>query len=65
MKENKKNKGSYLQGVLESEELENNTGGVDIVYPNGATLNVLPPAFPLLTSGPMSYPCERPIMAIN
>lgn len=35
------------------------------MYPNGATLIVKDKAFPVLSTGPMSYPCERPIMAIN
>jgi len=34
------------------------------VYPYGATLNVQEPAFPILSSGPLSYPTGRPIGAI-
>ncbi|CAD8187499.1 unnamed protein product [Paramecium pentaurelia] len=67
-KETRKNKAStpYLQGVIELEESEtNNSGGLDFVYPSGATLVVKEKAFPVLSTGPMSYPCERPIMAIN
>ena len=41
-----------------------NQGRLDFVYPNGATLNVQAPAFPILSTGPMSYPCNRPISAV-
>lgn len=34
------------------------------VYPYGASLNVQKPARPLLSSGPISYPMNRPISAI-
>lgn len=34
------------------------------MYVNGASLNVLPPANPILTSGPLTYPCNRPICAV-
>ncbi|CAD8120067.1 unnamed protein product [Paramecium sonneborni] len=67
-REARKNKAStpYLQGVIEMEDTEiNNQGGLDFVYPNGATLIVKDKAFPILSTGPMSYPCEKPIMAIN
>jgi len=33
------------------------------VYPFGATLNVQKPSFPLLSSGPISYPMNRPLCA--
>lgn len=34
------------------------------VYPFGATLNVNPPAIPLLTTGPVVYPYNRPLLAL-
>lgn len=34
------------------------------VYPFGATLNIQPPAIPVLSSGTISYPLNRPIGAI-
>lgn len=38
-------------------------GGLTFVYPYGATLNVRKPSFPILSSGPVSYPANRPIGA--
>mmetsp|Transcript_55000 Transcript_55000/g.128631 ORF Transcript_55000/g.128631 Transcript_55000/m.128631 type:complete len:445 (-) Transcript_55000:61-1395(-) len=39
-------------------------GGLEFVYPYGATLNVQKPAMPILSSGPISYPLNRPIAAV-
>lgn len=39
-------------------------GGLKFVYPYGATLNVRKPAHTLLTSGPISFPPNRPVAAI-
>ena len=39
-------------------------GDLVFVYPFGATLNVQEPAFPIISSGPLSYPTGRPIGAI-
>lgn len=38
--------------------------GLDFVYPYGATLNVQSPAIAILSSGPISYPLNRPIGAV-
>lgn len=38
-------------------------GGLSFVYPYGATLNVRKPSVPVLSSGPISYPPNRPIGA--
>ena len=38
-------------------------GGLKFVYPYGATLNVRKPSFPILTSGPISFPAHRPVAA--
>ena len=38
-------------------------GGLKFVYPYGATLNVSKPAVPILSSGPISFPANRPIGA--
>eukprot|EP01116_Phalansterium_solitarium_P020480 TRINITY_DN6061_c0_g1_i1.p1 TRINITY_DN6061_c0_g1~~TRINITY_DN6061_c0_g1_i1.p1 ORF type:complete len:446 (-),score=156.17 TRINITY_DN6061_c0_g1_i1:213-1550(-) len=41
-----------------------NTGPqVNFVYPYGSTLQVVPPAIPVLSSGYISYPINRPISA--
>ena len=38
-------------------------GGLKFVYPYGATLNVNKPAVPIMSSGPISFPANRPIGA--
>eukprot|EP01138_Halocafeteria_seosinensis_P014870 gb/GECG01015180.1/.p1 GENE.gb/GECG01015180.1/~~gb/GECG01015180.1/.p1 ORF type:complete len:532 (+),score=81.32 gb/GECG01015180.1/:1-1596(+) len=38
---------------------------IAFVYPRGATLSVQSPAFTLATSGQISYPVNRPIMALS
>ena len=38
-------------------------GGLKFVYPYGATLNVNRPAVPIISSGPISFPANRPIGA--
>ena len=57
---------NVLGGAREEEDEGNdiNQGGLDFVYPNGASLNVQSPSFPIFSSGPMSYPCNRPIAAV-
>lgn len=40
-------------------------GGLEFVFPYGATLNVQKPSIPILSSGPISYPLNRPIAAIH
>jgi intraflagellar transport protein 52 len=44
-----------------SERDEN--GGLKFVYPYGSTLNVRKPAVPILSTGPISFPPNRPIGA--
>ena len=38
-------------------------GGMNFVYPYGSTLIVKKPAFSVLSSGPISYPTNRPLAA--
>ena len=38
-------------------------GGLKFVYPYGATINVRKPSVPLLSSGPISFPANRPVGA--
>mmetsp|Transcript_3706 Transcript_3706/g.3636 ORF Transcript_3706/g.3636 Transcript_3706/m.3636 type:complete len:262 (-) Transcript_3706:105-890(-) len=47
------------------DELQNRdeNGGLQFVYPYGASLNVRKPSFPILSSGPISYPANRPVGA--
>lgn len=35
--------------------------GVDFVFPYGATLSVAKPAVPILSSGKIAYPMNRPL----
>lgn len=37
--------------------------GLEYVYSYGSTINTIHPAFPMLDSGSVSYPTERPIIA--
>jgi len=38
-------------------------GGLKFVYPYGSTINVRKPSYSLLSSGPISFPANRPIGA--
>ena len=38
-------------------------GGLKFVYPYGATINVHRPSVPILSSGPISFPANRPVGA--
>merc|ERR1719335_1713907 len=44
--------------------LSKDNGGLKFVFPYGATLNVQKPALPILSSGPISYPLNRPVAAV-
>lgn len=39
-------------------------GGLTFVYPYGATMTVQSPAHPVLSSGPVSYPFNRPVAGV-
>lgn len=41
----------------------NENGGLKFVYPYGSSLNVRKPAVPILSSGPISFPPNRPVGA--
>lgn len=43
--------------------LKDDKSGLEFVYCYGSTLNTIHPAFPILGSGPVSYPTERPVLA--
>lgn len=58
--------GKYAKRIRDvKEELteRDENGGVKFVYPYGATLNVRAPANVLLSSGPISFPANRPVGA--
>lgn len=44
-------------------ELTEENGGLTFVYPYGATLSVKRPAVATLSTGPISYPLQRPVVA--
>lgn len=46
------------------ETTRDENGGLKYVYPYGSTLNVRKPSYPLLSSGPISFPANRPTAAI-
>ena len=48
---------------LTQEELNSNAG-LTFVYPYGCSINVLKPAVPVLGSGPISFPMNRPVGGI-
>mmetsp|Transcript_933 Transcript_933/g.2083 ORF Transcript_933/g.2083 Transcript_933/m.2083 type:complete len:451 (-) Transcript_933:68-1420(-) len=39
-------------------------GGLDFILPYGVTLNTQSPSIPILSTGPISYPLNRPIAAV-
>lgn len=47
------------------DDIKHDKAGLNFVYPYGATLNVQKPSFPLLSSGPISYPMNRPLCATH
>lgn len=44
--------------------ISKDNGGIEFVFPYGATLNAQKPAIPILSSGPISYPLNRPVAAV-
>ena len=44
---------------------ESEQGGLDFVYPYGATLNIQEPAHSILGTGALSYPVNRPVAAVS
>ena len=60
----------FISGIMQNSveddefEKENSQGGLNIVYPFGATLNIQEPSHAVFGTGPLSYPKERPICSI-
>ncbi len=50
-------------GFSDSSE-SNNSQALSFVYPHGATLNVARPAIPILSTGSVSFPLNRPVCAL-
>ena len=65
LKEENENKpGKYSKKYRDTkDELENRdeNGGLKFIYPYGCTVNVRKPSQSLLSSGPISFPANRPI----
>lgn len=65
-KEESSGKGKFAKRYKDTKDDLNSrdeNGGLSFVYPYGATLNVRKPSFPILSSGPISFPANRPIGA--
>jgi intraflagellar transport protein 52 len=65
-KQDKENDKGFALNITreEGETVVKDHGGLDFVFPYGASLNVQKPAVPILSSGPISYPLNRPIAAV-
>ena len=64
--EGKQKPGKYSKKYRDTkDELSNRdeNGGLKFVYPYGATINVRKPSYPILSSGPISFPANRPVGA--
>ena len=48
----------------EEYQKESKRTGVDFVYVNGSSLTINNPANAILTSGPLTYPCNRPVCSV-
>ncbi|CAD7962465.1 unnamed protein product [Amoebophrya sp. A25] len=55
-------KGSRV--VAEEAPQHGSKSALEFVYPFGATMNVQKPAIPVLSTGPISYPLNRPICGV-
>jgi intraflagellar transport protein 52 len=67
VKETNENKpGKYSKKYRDTkDDLANRdeNGGLKFVYPYGATINVRKPSYSILSSGPISFPANRPVGA--
>lgn len=58
--------GKYSRKYRDTKDELNNRdeyGGLKFVYPYGSTLNVRKPSCAILSSGPISFPANRPVGA--
>lgn len=56
-------KGVDLESSLKSSDVDH--GGLAFVYPYGATLSVELPGIPVLSTGHIAYPLNRPVVAFS
>tara|TARA_B110000977_G_scaffold174844_1_gene229097 strand:- start:62 stop:448 length:387 start_codon:yes stop_codon:yes gene_type:complete len=65
VKEKEENKpGKYSKKYRDTKDdlaHRDENGGLKFVYPYGATINVRKPSYSLLSSGPISFPANRPL----
>lgn len=68
-KEPKAKNNAFMMGGRDDEEeqyqKQAKRKGADFVYVKGVTLTTRPPAFGILTSGPLTYPSNRPVTAVH
>jgi len=65
-KEDENKPGKYSKKYRDTKDelaSRDENGGLKFVYPYGATINVRKPAVAILSSGPISFPANRPIGA--
>lgn len=55
--------GKVVTGIIEDENMGNNAQALTFVYPYGATLSVMKPAAAVLSTGPVCFPLNRPVLA--
>eukprot|EP00929_Paragymnodinium_shiwhaense_P019970 TRINITY_DN1344_c0_g1_i1.p1 TRINITY_DN1344_c0_g1~~TRINITY_DN1344_c0_g1_i1.p1 ORF type:complete len:447 (-),score=117.72 TRINITY_DN1344_c0_g1_i1:177-1517(-) len=67
-KKDKENEEKFTLNITrddgEMAALDKDNSGLEFVFPYGATLSVQKPAIPILSSGPISYPLNRPVAAV-
>jgi intraflagellar transport protein 52 len=56
--------GTRSGGGVNADADVNNAQSLSFLYPYGATLNVARPAVPILSSGSVSFPLNRPVCAV-
>lgn len=64
LKTKKSGDDNFDEDDYDEEDRDFDKSGLDFVYPYGCTLNVKKPAIPLLTTGNISFPRNRPICAV-
>ncbi|XP_068598820.1 intraflagellar transport protein 52 homolog [Brachionichthys hirsutus] len=57
--------GKLVTGIIEDERGGNNAQALTFVYPYGATLSVIKPAVPVLSTGSVCFPLNRPVLAFH
>uniref|UniRef100_A0A665WKN1 Uncharacterized protein n=1 Tax=Echeneis naucrates TaxID=173247 RepID=A0A665WKN1_ECHNA len=55
--------GKVVTGMIEDENVGNNSQALTFVYPYGATLSVMKPAVAVLSTGSVCFPLNRPVLA--